>query len=247
MPKSSSDKINVDLTIEFFCVAERELEPEQHADPAGELHGRVGVLCGVRAGGHRGDERGAQRRRSGLRGAPAVGLRHPARRATTRRPDAWGARVPPDGGVPDTGGLGPDGEALAGIRRHREQPHRLHRGAHQGRRLQGHGKQSAATVASLGRTCPVQSCACKVHHTRVICLLYLELHIITYMQLALVSTSCSAGVARFWRFLPSMGSQERTSCSACHVVRINYVSPLCKGGWFGIDFHLHRQFDASYC
>ncbi len=148
-----------------MCV-ECKFKPEQHADPARELHGRVGLLRGVRAGGHRGDERGAQRRRPGLRGAAAVGVRHPSRRAVgeragRRRGERLRLRrgVPPHGGVPDPRRLRADGEALAGLRRDGEQPHRLHGGAHQGRRLQG---QQPSVVAPASTKYDHEQCS-KVH------------------------------------------------------------------------------------
>ena len=115
-----------------------ELVAEQHADPAGELHGRVGVAGDLRAGGHPGDEPGAAGRGPGVRGAAAVGVRDPAGRAGGGRGRGreWGGRragrVAADGGVPDPGVEHPVGAAVAGERGDGEQPDLVHGAADQG-------------------------------------------------------------------------------------------------------------------
>ena len=126
-----------------LCYAECKLEPEQHADPPGELHRRIWLVCGVRTSGRGGNERGAQWRGPRLRGPAAIGLRYPPR-WTTGHGSPWrGCRLgdwrwfPLDGGVPDPGGLRAYCKALPGLCSNCEQPHRLHRGAHQGCRLRG--------------------------------------------------------------------------------------------------------------
>jgi hypothetical protein len=108
-----------------LVVAEREREREQHADPAGVPDGRDGVVRDLRAGGRGGHERRAQRRRPGLRRAAAIGLRRPPRLAR---------RLAGHRRVPDPHGLRAHRQALAPFRHHREQPHRRHNRAHQGRR-----------------------------------------------------------------------------------------------------------------
>ena len=116
----------------FFLVAGYKCEPEQHVDSARDVHRRVGVACGVRAGGHSGNARRDERRRLCLRGASSVGVRHRARRV--RRGERWRVaaeggewRVPPDGGVSDSGEQPPHGEAHGGVGGDGEQPHLLHR------------------------------------------------------------------------------------------------------------------------
>jgi hypothetical protein len=110
-----------------------EREPEQHADPAGELHRRVRLAGGVRADRHPGGQRGDERRGPVRDPAPAVRLLHPARRAARRvvvegRPGAVGG-VAGDGGVPDPGEQPAVGEAERRVGGDGQQPHQHHCGA----------------------------------------------------------------------------------------------------------------------
>ena len=89
-----------------MLLAGGEHEPEQYADSAGNVHRRGGFACGVRAGGHPSDARGDERRRFGIRGAAAVGIRDRTR---------WCKRVAADGGVPDFSEQPPDGKADGGV------------------------------------------------------------------------------------------------------------------------------------
>jgi hypothetical protein len=115
-----------------------ELEPEQQADPAGELHGRVGVAGGVLAdrppGGERGDERG------GPIGHPAapLGLRHPSRRPPGDRV-GWRVQQRRAAGglcrhrrVPDRRQQPAVVQAQRRVRLHHQQPRHHHRAADQG-------------------------------------------------------------------------------------------------------------------
>jgi len=117
----------------IFLVAGYECEPEQHVDFAGDVHRRLGVACGVRAGRHSGNARGDERRRLCLRGPSPVGVRHRPgwirgrRRATRGRVAEEGEWMSSDGGVPDSREQSPDGEADGGVGGDREQPHLVHR------------------------------------------------------------------------------------------------------------------------
>ncbi|GJN00614.1 hypothetical protein PR202_ga17809 [Eleusine coracana subsp. coracana] len=80
------------------CVSLLRVRPEQHADPAGELHGRVGVDGGVRAHRPPVGERDDERRGHVVHPAAALGLLHPPRRP----PGGGGASssaAPPQGCV----------------------------------------------------------------------------------------------------------------------------------------------------
>lgn len=92
-----------------------ELQPEQHAHPPGDMHRRLRLACGLRAGRHPGDARCHERWRLGLRGAPAIGLRSCPRRPRVLRGGRPGQRVVADGGVPDIGEQLAYGEAHGGV------------------------------------------------------------------------------------------------------------------------------------
>jgi len=117
-----------------------EREPEQHADPAGELHRRVRLAGGVRADRHPGGQRGDERRGPVRDPAPAVRLHHPARRRPARRVVVvvqrcrpagrpGGGGVAGDGGVPDPGEQPAVVEAERRVGGHGQQPHQHHCGA----------------------------------------------------------------------------------------------------------------------
>lgn len=141
----------------WLYTAERELEPEQHADLAGVSDGRHWVICDLRARGRGGHERGAQRRRPRLRGAAAIGLCHPPR----RRPRGVAAHR----GVPDTCGLRAHRQALARLCGNCQQPHRLHRRPHQGRCCgrQGRGEGGAASRLAHRRPGPGVVITASIH------------------------------------------------------------------------------------
>jgi len=121
------------IFIFVFVVAGYECEPEQHVDFAGDVHRRVGVACGVRAGRHSRHARGHERRGLCLRRASSVGVRDSpgwirARRGTARKRVAEeGGWMSSDGGVPDSREQPPDGEADGGVGGDREQSHLVHR------------------------------------------------------------------------------------------------------------------------
>lgn len=59
-------------------------EPEQHADPPGDVHRLIGLPRRLRSGGRAVDARRHERRRLRLRLPPPLRLRHPP-----RRPQQW--------------------------------------------------------------------------------------------------------------------------------------------------------------
>jgi hypothetical protein len=116
----------------FIMPTGPQREPEQHADPAGEQHRRVGLAGGVRAGRHPGGERGDERRGPVRHPAPSVGLHHPPRRPARRVHQLilhGRRRVAGDSDIPDPGEQPAVVEAERRVGGHGQQPHQHHSGA----------------------------------------------------------------------------------------------------------------------
>ncbi|RWW48168.1 hypothetical protein BHE74_00045777 [Ensete ventricosum] len=109
-----------------------ELQPNQHAHTAGDLHRRVRRHGGVRAGGHPSHAPRNERRRLRLRRPPPLRLRHLPRRCRRAAPDQRQPRVASERGVPDPGEQPADGEVDDGVGGDRQRPHLLHRPEDQG-------------------------------------------------------------------------------------------------------------------
>ncbi|PKA54175.1 Homeobox-leucine zipper protein ANTHOCYANINLESS 2 [Apostasia shenzhenica] len=109
-----------------------ELEPKRHPDTARDVHRRLGLDGGVRAGGCAGDAARHERRRLRLRGAAAVGLRRHAGWVGSGGRGEGRAGLAADGGVPDSGQQPADGEADHGVGGDGEQSDILHRAEDQG-------------------------------------------------------------------------------------------------------------------
>lgn len=126
----------------MVCLAGNKREPEQHADPPGDMHRRGGVAGGVRPRGYSGNARGDERWRFRVRCASPFWLRHRTRRPSLSRAQRGERRGPGaptrrrlalDGGVSDLGQQPPHGQVNGGIGGDGQQPYILHRSKNQGR------------------------------------------------------------------------------------------------------------------
>ncbi|KAK8456408.1 hypothetical protein SEVIR_3G019050v4 [Setaria viridis] len=141
-----------------------------------------------------------------------------------------GSRLTTDGGVPDTSGLCTHSQALAGFSGNGEQPHRLHRGAHQGRGLRREQSPAASlnlkVFLSLHWSDPFAGAA----NFRA----FISGKSITHLRLSL---PCGV-VLIVWVIFHLVSAKFPEIPKYVSVVKEN-ASPLRKGSWFGtsgIDF-----------